>query len=124
MPAELLVGELVRGRQLDVEHVLLRRDERLELGRDLAHLAGAALLGQQPHEVARSSSSAPPSTRSSTSAFTRESVSGFDEQRASSGTSSSARTRSASSLADRVEAAACPARRRTARGRRCGARRL
>src|SRR5262245_15421772 len=30
----LLVGELVRGRQLDVEHALVRRDEPLELRRD------------------------------------------------------------------------------------------
>ena len=42
----------MRGRQLDVEHLVLGGDERLELGGDLADLAGPALLGEQAHEVA------------------------------------------------------------------------
>ena len=51
--AELLVGELAGGRQLHVEDALLRGDERLEFLDDVAHLGGAALLDQQPEEVAR-----------------------------------------------------------------------
>jgi hypothetical protein len=49
--AELLLGELVRSRQLDVEDLLLRGDERIELGNDLTELRGAALLGDEAHEV-------------------------------------------------------------------------
>src|SRR5262245_31224144 len=49
--ARLLVGQLVRGRQLDGQLALLRRDHSLELARDLLDLAGAALLGEQAQEV-------------------------------------------------------------------------
>ena len=48
----LVVGELVRGRELDREPVLRLRDERVELGADLGQLARAALLGDEPDEVA------------------------------------------------------------------------
>src|SRR3954469_17792273 len=48
---ELLVRELVRSRQLDVEDALLGSDERVELGRDVIELSGASLLGEQLHEV-------------------------------------------------------------------------
>src|SRR5581483_1028179 len=44
--------ELVRGRQLHVEDARLLGDERLELGGDVADLAGAALLDHEAHEVA------------------------------------------------------------------------
>src|SRR5579884_333271 len=49
---ELDVGQLVRGRELDVEDALLLGDERLELGGDLAQLRFAALLDHEPDEVA------------------------------------------------------------------------
>ncbi len=39
----LVVGELVRGRQLDAQDLLLRGDERLVLARDLVELRGAPL---------------------------------------------------------------------------------
>ena len=48
----LVVVELVGGRQLDVQPALLLVDDRLELLCDGAELAGAALLGDEPHEVA------------------------------------------------------------------------
>src|SRR4051794_6298931 len=48
---EVVVGERVRGRQLDVEDALLLRDERVELVGDLAELCGPALLREQAHEV-------------------------------------------------------------------------
>ena len=60
-PLELGVGELVRGRELDVEHVLLGGDERLELRGDLADLPRAALLDERARTKFRTSSSAPPS---------------------------------------------------------------
>ena len=41
----------MRGRQLHVEDALLGGDGRLELRDHLRDLVGAALLGQQPHEV-------------------------------------------------------------------------
>src|SRR5579862_1100768 len=50
--AELLVGERGRGRELDFEDALLGGDEHLELGCDLADLARAALLDDEPDEVA------------------------------------------------------------------------
>ena len=49
--AELLVGELMRGRQLDIEDLLLRRDEGVKLRDDLAELRCASLLGDQANEV-------------------------------------------------------------------------
>src|SRR5688500_6802393 len=42
-----LVGELVRGRQLDVEAPLRLRDEQVELAVDLLDLPGAPLLGDE-----------------------------------------------------------------------------
>jgi hypothetical protein len=48
---ELLVGELVRSRQLDVEDLLLRGDECIELRNDLTELRGTALLGDEAHEI-------------------------------------------------------------------------
>ena len=68
--------ELVRGRQLDVEHALLARDERVELVDDLAELARAALLGDQPHEVDDELVGSLGDLREQSS-FTRESTSGF-----------------------------------------------
>jgi hypothetical protein len=50
--ARLVVGELDRRRQLDVEDPLLARREPLELASDLLDLAGAALLGEEHQEVA------------------------------------------------------------------------
>src|SRR6059058_1955896 len=44
---ELVVGEIVRRRQLDVQDALLLRDERVELVCDLAELGGAPLHGEQ-----------------------------------------------------------------------------
>ena len=72
MPLELLVGELVRGRQLDVEHVLLarrraprtRRRSRGSRRRGPSRRAGGRSCGR-----ARRRRRAP---RSSTSAFTRD----------------------------------------------------
>src|SRR5579862_1499040 len=51
-PVRLGVRERMRGRQLDVEHVLQRVGEDLELCGDLTHLAGPALLDEQAGEVA------------------------------------------------------------------------
>src|SRR5918996_1671117 len=48
----LVLGELVGGRELEGEAILLARDESLELGAHLGELAGAALLGDEPDEVA------------------------------------------------------------------------
>src|SRR3954452_21188863 len=48
---EILVRQLVRGRQLDVEDARLRCDERVELVDDGVDLGGAALLGEQLQEV-------------------------------------------------------------------------
>ena len=50
--ARLVVGELVRGRELDREAALRAVDDRLELLGDRAELAGAALLRDEPDEVA------------------------------------------------------------------------
>jgi hypothetical protein len=50
--ARLLLGELDRGRQLDVEDALGLGDQPVELARDLLDLAGAVLLGKQQEEVA------------------------------------------------------------------------
>src|SRR5215217_5287687 len=47
----LVLRELDGGRQLDVEDPLLRRDERLELARDLVQLRRAALLRHEQEEV-------------------------------------------------------------------------
>src|SRR5918996_1317985 len=49
--AGVLLGELVRGRELNGEPVLRAIHERLQLGLDLRKLAGAALLRDQAHEV-------------------------------------------------------------------------
>src|SRR5258708_7038830 len=59
-PVRFGVGELVRGRQLDVEHVSKRVGENLELGGDVAHLAGPALLDEQAGRVAAGLLGAPP----------------------------------------------------------------
>ena len=48
----LVVGELVRGRELDRESVLRASDERLELTGDLGQLGRTPLLGDEPDEVA------------------------------------------------------------------------
>src|SRR5918996_6007189 len=50
--ARLLVRELDRGRQLDVEPALLGRHERVQLLLDLLELAGTAFLDSQQDEVA------------------------------------------------------------------------
>src|SRR3954451_2140724 len=47
----VVVGQLGRRRQLDVEYPLRRRDERVELVRDLGDLRGASLLGDEAEEV-------------------------------------------------------------------------
>src|SRR5207244_6881267 len=52
-PARLLVGELVRRRQLDAQTPLLARAEPLELAVDIADLAGAAFLDDDEDEVAQ-----------------------------------------------------------------------
>ena len=49
---EVGVGERLGRGELDVEHAGLGADERLELGRDLADLGGAALLDDEVGEVA------------------------------------------------------------------------
>src|SRR5581483_6043790 len=50
--ARLLVGELLRSRQLDGDLALLAGDQPFELALDLLDLGDAALLGQQLEEVA------------------------------------------------------------------------
>jgi hypothetical protein len=50
--ARLVVRELDRRRQLDVEDALLLSDEPLELLEDLGQLDGATLLGHEQEEVA------------------------------------------------------------------------
>src|SRR6266576_3317738 len=50
--SELGLGQLVGGRELDVEDALLVGDEGLEVGGDLTDLARAPLLDDEPHEVA------------------------------------------------------------------------
>ena len=66
----LVVGELVRRRQLDGQPLLLGRDERFELAVDLVDLRRPPLLGEQGRKL-RISSSAPP--RISSSAAVRSS---------------------------------------------------
>src|SRR4051812_47677830 len=46
------VGELDRGRQVDLDPALLARDHALELGGDLVELGGTALLDEQAEKVA------------------------------------------------------------------------
>ena len=73
----------MRGRELDVEDALLGGDERVELVGDLAELAGAALLGEQAHEVDDELVAAL-RDRARMSPFTRESTSGFSSSARSS----------------------------------------
>src|SRR3954453_13029245 len=47
----MVVGQLRRGRQLDVENAVRRCDERIELAGDLRDLRGASLLGDESQEV-------------------------------------------------------------------------
>jgi hypothetical protein len=49
--ARLLVRQLDRGRELDLEPALLGRDQAIELGCDLLDLTDAAFLRREPQEV-------------------------------------------------------------------------
>ena len=90
-----VVGQLVRGRDLDVEDALLRRDERVELVGELAELARASLLGEQAHEVDDELVRALRRSARARRSFTRESTSGFSSSACRS--SASRRRRRASS---------------------------
>ena len=79
----MVLTELGRRRQLDVQDALRRRDERVELVGDLGKLRGASLLRDEAELT--TSSSEPFATSESTSAFTRESTSGFSSSAVRSG---------------------------------------
>ena len=122
--ARVVVGELDRRRQLDLEPALLARRRGARTRAAISSTSPARPFSASRRRKLRTSSSEPPSTPSSALAFARGSSCGFRSTARSSGTSPATAHEVGQLLADDLELPFFLARRRRAPRRRCGGRRL